>query len=284
MKALYRLIKKPFFGRFEVPWRWPKDADRNDWITVSFESHVGSPLAGLIGDARGRAKGAVVMCHPMGAAAKGFWMRYGHAELLRRAGYHVLLFDLNGFGDSESTHMEYPLDVLAAGLFMQQRYPQLPLGMLGASMGAAAGLCALSQPSHPFKAAVLESTFATLLDFWSHYPLPKLALELTMWVYPAGERRMRPILAAENIQHNPDLLMIYGSGDKYTPVAQGRSLMKPLSRTSRATLWQVDDAEHTHAYRQSPDAYAQKVVGFFDAALDGQTTEHIPTPLVVEGK
>ena len=267
MSYFYRLLKKPFFGRYEQPWQWPQGSDRHDWISVRFKSHNGAQLAGLIGDARGQAKGAIVLCHPMGSAAKGFWIKNGHAELLRSAGYHVLLFDLNGFGESDSTDMEYPLDVLAAGIFMQQRYPHLPLGLMGASMGAAMALCALSHPSHPFKAVVLEAPFAALLDFWSRYPLPKLALQLSMWLYPAGERRLRPILAAENIQHQPDMLLIYGGADEYTPVGQGHSLMKPLSRTCKASLWQVHEAEHTHAYRQQPQQYAQKVCYFFDSAL-----------------
>lgn len=267
MKHFYRLLKKPFFGRFEVPWKWPEHSEPKDWISVRFSGHTGSTLAGLIGDARGRPKGAIVLCHPMGAAAKGFWIKHGHAEFLRQSGYHVLLFDLNGFGESESTHMDYPLDILAAGMFMQQRYANLPIGLMGASMGAAMALCTLSHASHPFKAAVLEAPFATLLDFWSPYPLPKLALQASMWLYPSGERRLRPMLAAEKIQHRPDMLLIYGGADKFTPISQGHSLMKPLSRTCYAELWQVAGAEHTHAYRQQPQQYAEKVRFFFDAAL-----------------
>ena len=112
----YRLFKKPFFGRFMRPWRWPDGIDQGPWQRLSIASGSGARLAALLAEAHTpEAKGAVLLAHPMGTAAKGFWLKQGHAELLRRAGYHVMLFDLNGFGESSSTTMDYPLDVLAAG-------------------------------------------------------------------------------------------------------------------------------------------------------------------------
>jgi len=53
------------------------------------------------------------------------------------------------------------------------------VAVLGASMGAAMSLCAMAQPAHPFKAAVLESAFPTLLHFWSRYPIPRLGIQLS---------------------------------------------------------------------------------------------------------
>ena len=209
--AAYRLFKKPFFGRFMRPWHWPENIDQNQWRRLRIESQSGARLSALLGPAHTtEAKGAVLMCHPMGAAAKGFWMKYGHAEMLRHAGYHVMLVDLNGFGESDSTTMDFPLDVLAAGQALQSLYPGLPVAVLGASMGAAMSVCAMADPMHPFKAAILESAFPTLLHFWLRYPLPRLGIQLSKLVYPAGERRLRPMHAAENLAGSPAVLMIYG--------------------------------------------------------------------------
>lgn len=264
----YRIFKKPFFGRFEKPWRWPEDADREQWQSLSIESESGATIAALSAQAHTEhARGAVLMSHPMGVAAKGFWMKYGHAELLRKAGYHVMVFDLNGFGESTSTTMDFPLDILAAGQALQAKYPELPVAVLGASMGAAMSICAMAQPKHPFKAAVLESAFPTLLHFWSRYPIPKLGIQLSKVVYPSGERRLRPVHAAENLVGNPDILLIYGESDEFTPVKDGKFLWNSLKEKARTEFWQVPGAKHTHAYSVQPHEYEARVVGFLDAKI-----------------
>ncbi|UTW05820.1 alpha/beta hydrolase family protein [Pseudomonas benzenivorans] len=271
----YRLFKKPFFGRFMRPWRWPDGIDQGPWQRLSIASGSGARLAALLAEAHApEAKGAVLLAHPMGTAAKGFWLKQGHAELLRRAGYHVMLFDLNGFGESSSTTMDYPLDVLAAGQALQARYPQLPLALLGASMGAAMSVCALAQAGHPFKAAVLESAFPTLLHFWRRYPIPRLGIQLSRLLYPAGERRLRPLHAATRLVGQPPLLLIYGEDDPYTPVRDGRQLHQALAQATHSEFWQVPGAQHTLAYAAQPEAYAQRVSAFLDSHLAAQGHPH----------
>ncbi len=268
----YRLFKKPFFGRFVKPWRWPDQADRQHWQRLQIASESGATLAALLGPAHtATAKGAVLMSHPMGVVAKGFWMKYGHSEMLRRAGYHVMVFDLNGFGESTSTTMDYPLDVLAAGQALQARYPDLSVAVLGASMGAAMSVCAMAQPHHPFKAAVLESAFPTLLHFWRRYPVPKWGIQLSKLIYPAGERSLRPTYAAEHLVGSPSLLLIYGESDEFTPVEDGKLLWRTLQQKTHTEFWQVPDAEHTHAFAAHPVPYAEKVIGFLDTHLGAES-------------
>jgi len=272
----YQLFKKPFFGRFMRPWLWPESVDRADWKRVTVHSESGAELVALVAESNIKpVKGAVVMVHPMGAIAKGFWLKYGHASLLRDAGYHVMVFDLNGFGESPSTNLEYPLDVVAAGLAMQARYPDLPLAVMGASMGAAMSMCALAKHNHPFKVAVLEGSFPTLLHFWGRYPIPKLSIQLSKIFYPAGEKRMRPLLAADQLVGQPSVLFIYGEADIYTPVKDGKLLWRALSHKTKTDFWAVPDADHTHALRANPDEYSRRVVQFLN--------EHMPQALVAIG-
>ncbi len=272
----YRIFKKPFFGRFVRPWRWPEAVDQSQWQRLSVESESGATIAALLGPAHTQqAKGAVLMSHPMGVVAKGFWMKHGHAELLREAGYHVMVFDLNGFGESTSTTMDYPLDVLAAGQALQAQYPELPVAVMGASMGAAMSVCAMAQPKHPFKAAVLESSFPTLLHFWRRYPIPKLGIQLSKILYPAGERSLRPTYAAEHLVGSPGMLLIYGDADEFTPVKDGKLLWQALKQRTQTEFWQVPDARHTHAYSVQPDEYAERVIGFLDAKLVGNNRREL---------
>lgn len=195
----------------------------------------------------------------MGVMAKGFWMKYGHAEMLRQAGYHEMVFNLNGFGESTSTTIGYPLDILSAGL-------ELLITVLGASMGAAMSVCAMAQIEHPFKAAVLESAFPTLLHFWSHCPVPKLGIQLSKLVYPKGELSLRPHHAAEHLVGTPEIHMIYGEAGVHTG-KRWCLLFAVLKNKTQVDLWIVPNTEHTHAFRLAPDVYQTKVIDFLDDNL-----------------
>lgn len=268
--AAYRLLKKPFFGQFMRPWRWPENVDRSQWQRLQIASSSSAKLSALLGPAHTRTvNGAVLLVHPMGAAAKGFWLKFGHAEMLRHAGYHTMVFDLNGFGESGSSTMDFPQDILTAGQVLQAHYPHLPVAVFGSSMGAAMSVCSMAHPNHPFQVAVLESAFPTLLHFWSRYPIAGLGIRLSRWLYPAGERRLRPIHAAANLVGDPPVLMIYGEADEYTPVEHGRLLWQALQQRTRAVFWQVPGAEHTHAYAANPNEYARTVIEFLDEHLAG---------------
>jgi dipeptidyl aminopeptidase/acylaminoacyl peptidase len=141
------------------------------------------------------------------------------------------------------------------------------VAVVGASMGAAMSVCAMAQPEHPFKAAVLEAAFPTLLHFWSRYPIPKLGIQLSKVVYPAGERSLRPTHAAEHLVGSPALLMIYGDADEFTPIKDGELLWQALRHRTQTEFWQVPGAKHTHAYAAQPKEYAEKVIGFLDRQL-----------------
>jgi hypothetical protein len=44
MPLLHRLLRKPFFGRFEVEWRMPESAQAAGWERVRFDSPNGARL------------------------------------------------------------------------------------------------------------------------------------------------------------------------------------------------------------------------------------------------
>lgn len=279
MAILHRVGKKLFFGRFQKKWRWPENVSESGWERVTFPGASGARLAAVFGAAGAeRAEGAVVLAHPMGTAAKGFWLKQGHAGLLRDHGFHVLAFDFNGFGESESSNFDYPSDVIAAGEYLRQRVAPLPVAVLGCSFGAGYALCAMSKEGHPFRAAVLESTFPSLPFYWRPYPLPHLLLRASQIVYPPFERGLRPILAATQLKAKPHVLLIHGQDDAITPVHVGNQLQSAMSGHSSVELWPVPEAEHNMALKARRDDYAQRVTGFMRRALARQPTVRTAFP------
>jgi uncharacterized protein len=80
-------------------------------------------------------RGGVLLLHPWMAWGKTYFFRRGRIEALRDAGYHVLTFDLPGFGGSGPPRGFYDLDVAAALAFLRERVPGLPLHVWGVSSG-----------------------------------------------------------------------------------------------------------------------------------------------------
>lgn len=267
MTAFHRLAKKVFFSRYQRPWRWPDGVEAGAWEPVTFASSSGARLAALFGPAYGTAVGAVVLAHPMTVAAKGFWLKQGHTELLRRHGFDVLAFDFNGFGESESGNFDYPADVLAAAEYLCQRQPSAPITAVGASFGAGYVLCALANANHRFSGVVLEAAFPSLPYFWRRYPVPSAMLRLSQLLYPKMERNLRPMLAAANLKGKPRVLLIHGEADTISPVIVGEQLKAQMEENGTAELWVVPEAEHSLAFAAAPDLYAQRVVAFLRSSV-----------------
>ncbi|HEV8435511.1 MAG TPA: alpha/beta fold hydrolase [Thermoanaerobaculia bacterium] len=268
MALLHRIGKKVFFGRFQKKWRWPADVPQDGWERVQFKAHNGARLAAVFGAAEaGQASGAVVLAHPMGVAAKGFWLKHGHAGLLRRNGFDVLAFDFNGFGESESADFDYPGDAVAAGEYLRQRVGHDAIGLVGASFGAGYALCAMSRDAHPYRAAVLEGAFPSLPYFWRSYPIPHFLLRVSQFMYPSFERRLRPILAAAELKSRPRVLLVHGDADQVSPVSVGTQLQQAMSNRADADLWIVPAAQHTLAYAAQRDEYARRVTDFLRRSL-----------------
>ncbi|MBL4578056.1 MAG: hypothetical protein JKX74_06250 [Flavobacteriales bacterium] len=104
----YKILKYPFFASFMVKWRNPlPEEEKKDWKVVSAKSKSGGIIQGLFAKSKtDTAKATIVLGHPMGKEAKGFFIKRGYTDLLRDNGFNTLIFDINGFG--ESTHGSFP--------------------------------------------------------------------------------------------------------------------------------------------------------------------------------
>jgi pimeloyl-ACP methyl ester carboxylesterase len=257
------LLKKPFFARFQRPWVWPESVSSERWQRVSFPSRGGAKLVGVFGPSDiNPAQGAVVLAHPLTVAAKGFWLKNGHAELFRRAGFAVLAFDFNGFGESESTDFDYPADIISAGRYLHTIDANLPLAVIGASFGAGWAMCALANELHSFRAAVLEAVFPSLPFYWRRYSLPYSILRLSQLIYPPLERNLRPSDAAKGLQHKPDILLIYGEADTLTPPEIGLVLKSAMSGRAGVEMLTIPKADHNFAFQTAPAFYSHHIISF----------------------
>lgn len=266
---LQALFKKPFLGRFQKPWHWPQGIDPSTWVRLRFDSGRGGLLAGIYGEALGaRPKGGIVCVPPLRLDSKSFYLKTGLARMLREHGYHVLLMDLNGLGESDNIDVRYALDVIAAGKALRERTPGLPTGLMGVSFGATWAACALAEPGHGFEAAVLESGFTTMAEYWRRFPMAHATLKVMNVLMPRLMPRLQALGQMSKARGVREVLFIYAGKDEMSPPSMGERLWAacPLPE-DRRTLWVIPEAEHARVWQTVPDEYRERVLGVFDRQL-----------------
>ena len=257
-------LKKPFFGRFMKPWRWPADVAPEGWQRHAITSASHATLVAVLRETVARpVRGVVVCAHPMGLAAKGFWLRNGHADALLAAGFHVLAFDFNGFGESASTNFDWPADALAVGRWARARYPGLSVHAMAASFGAMHTLNALAVgDDFPYRRVIAEGVPPTLPLFWKAYPFAHAVLQLGRIVTPAVERRLRPEAAITKLPPGVRVLLVHSHGDRWTPVWHGDRLAAAAPAGAQLERLVLQRADHTHGMRDEREAYWPAVERF----------------------
>ena len=196
-------------------------------------------------------------------------------EYLVCAGFTVLAIDLRGHGESEAARMTYGArerrDVLGAVDWLLARgYAPGAIGVLGASMGGVAGIGAAGEEP-AIGALIVDSSCADFpammrAHFRAFTKLPSFFLLGTLLLSRplTGENlaRLRPAELLRAIDRRPTLI-IHASGDRLVPVDHARA----LAVAANADLWITNSQRHLGSFRLDPQAYAQRVVGFFDDSL-----------------
>jgi uncharacterized protein len=192
-------------------------------------------------------------------------LRNGHADALLEAGFHVLAFDFNGFGESPSTNFDWLADIVAAGRWARRRFSGLPVHALAASFGAMHAINALAEADYPFERVVAEGVPPNLPTFWKRVPLAYAMLQVMRLVSPAAERRARPELAITRLKPTTRLLLIHSHGDDWTPVAHGDQIAAAAPPGARLERLLLQRADHTHGMRDERDVYWAAVMRFLSA-------------------
>ncbi|HEX2009858.1 MAG TPA: alpha/beta fold hydrolase [Roseateles sp.] len=216
-------------------------------------------------------RGAVILVHGKDGCRGDVLKVHAGALVqgLTDSGLAVLMIDLRGHGQSSAARLTYGqherFDVLGAVDWLQ-RQGHGPIGVLGASMGAASSLLAAAdEPA--IRALVADSAFA---DFGqmiqrqyrklSHLPgfvLPG-ALAIGRLLTGVALQRVRPLDAAARMAGRPCLL-IHSEGDRFIPAVDAQR----LAAAAGGDLWITPTQGHIGSYRAEPAAYTERVLGFF---------------------
>lgn len=278
-------FERYFLGPLSGPWHWPRAAGAPAlWAPVRFASPRGAGLAGLYGAAEGTPHGTVVLAHPIRAEAKGFFLRTAYPGLLRAAGFHVLLFDFEGFGESGHAGFDIRGDLLAAAAEARRRAPGLPVGVHGACLGGTAALAVIGTPDAPFDAYVVEAAPADWFDAFRRPSsrayglrtrlkqglLPRGLLGAAWLARPFLRAQMRPLGRLRPSGDVRGVLLVYGREDNQLRPGTPERVCAAVSAVlgvGRVAFWEAPSTRHLQAVSADPAGYAREVVGFFERTL-----------------
>jgi fermentation-respiration switch protein FrsA (DUF1100 family) len=242
--------------------------------SVMFMSGSGSLIRAWMSHGR-EGDGAVLLLHGVGEDRESM---NGRALFLHREGFTVLAPDFQGNGESHGDHVTYGAresrDAAAAIGFLHAVVPGERIGVIGVSMGGAAAL--LGDGPLAANAFVLESVYPTIRQAVSNRlgawlgPLGGVARLFTSAVIDridtetgVDESELQPISRIASV--NAPVLLIAGTADRYTPLAEAESLF--ARARAPKTFWAVSGARHEDLYMYAPAEYERRVGTFLERSL-----------------
>jgi fermentation-respiration switch protein FrsA (DUF1100 family) len=197
----------------------------------------------------------------------------GIGAALWRRGANVLLFDHRGRGSSEGELMSLgyfeTLNALAAVGYALFRAPEVPLGVIGYSMGASVAVMIAARDKR-VGAVVADSPFASergLLRALLSKQLGALHLPiaaLTERLLPYDPREVEPLREAAKIAPRATLF-IHGLLDK--TCAPEDAIRLHDAAGDHKELWLLKGAGHCDAYFADREAYCGRVGAFLEEHL-----------------
>lgn len=238
---------------------------------VTFPSASGSTISGwLVEGATNR--GVVILQHGVRADKLTLVSR---AKFLAQAGYTVLMFDFQAHGESSGDVITFGFlesrDSQAAVQFVEKRFPDKPIGVIGISLGAAAAV--LADPPLDVQAMVLEMMYPTIEEATKD--------RIEMRLGPPG-RVLSPLLTAQIPRRagcrSEDLrpinevaklsvpkLFVAGTLDRDTKYSEAQAIFAAAAEPKQ--FLPMEGARHEDLHDFAPDQYEKTVLAFLHTYL-----------------
>lgn len=216
------------------------------------------------------AKGIMLLFHGYNSSKSA---QLGHANVFRTLGYHTFLVDLRGHGDSEGfqTSIGYheAQDVYTAYQYIQTYY-DLPISLMGTSMGAVSILKAMQDYSLDVDKLILECPFASLKDAvysrFENMQIPRILLPELLLFWGGVQNNMN------SWEHNSThyaqsievpTLILYGELDKKVRKQEVNAVFNALAGPKKLVV--LEKAGHDQILADDPPAWTKAVWTFLES-------------------
>jgi alpha-beta hydrolase superfamily lysophospholipase len=252
---LMRTLFRPVFG-----WRGGDTTGLQPFVHTGAD---GSWLTGAVCASRVEpAHGVVLLCHPFLKYGMHYFFRNGYHDWLADAGYHVVAFDFKGFGRSTVGGLSFAADVVALGEWTRQRYPGLPVHLLGTSFGAFHAIHAIATGDTAFASVLFDSVPASVARFFGRGATGAVMrwLGTSRWADATGTR---PIFRSLPLPEGLPRLFLFGADDPFITAAEVDGLRRACGADSVRVY---PGCGHLDVRKAHPGAYRAAILAFFDGA------------------
>jgi alpha-beta hydrolase superfamily lysophospholipase len=222
----------------------------------------------------------IIICHGLGANKSDFTE---FASTLSKEGYHVLLFDFRGHGESggrgSSLGFLEQIDLKGAIEYVKSRADvnRDKIGVYGFSLGAAVAILTVSsirqahdRGENDVKAVVSDSSFTSLKSqgervlkssFLPEIPFLYIAIKIYEIMFRTDIQRIAPVNFIGKLSPTP-VFIIGGERDEQMPASDAEELFKNAREPK--FLWIIKDAFHGGTISSADREYEKRVIEFFD--------------------
>lgn len=194
-----------------------------------------------------------ILSHPISKKGKYYFAGSPTLETYLKNGVPVVVFDFNGFGESDRIDMYYWKDATAVAKKASELYPNAKIILHGTSFGAFHIVRAI--PTLPKgSTAILENVSRSLYDYWKRWFLTRNAVSIIQKLPLQAFRDMEIQSVLRELDYdNLNVEMIACENDRFTPAEE----MKDLARTGHQKIGyhSFASAEHLKASESDPQRY-----------------------------
>ncbi len=200
------------------------------------------------------------------------------AKLLHDRGFHVFAYDARRHGDSGGTFCTYGFyekhdaSMIITWLYGRSDRTVGPVGLFGASMGAAVALQAAALDDR-IRAVAAESGFASLRSVFDEYQkrmiklpwhyLRNIVIKRSELMAHFKANAVSPLEAVRSL-HIP-ILLLHGKADTTIPPSYSEQVY--ASANPPKELWLVPGARHDNMWEEGGEEYRRRIVAFFEQHL-----------------
>ncbi|HMQ07883.1 MAG TPA: hypothetical protein PKC30_11320 [Saprospiraceae bacterium] len=189
----------------------------------------GGKIALSFWEAKQDSKRVVILMHPYRNEAKDYFFSSPHASMYHEMGYHVVVFDVNGFGESDDLDFRFDHDIFVVSQYCMARWNPNILAGHGISFGGAILINGLVRNDHHFTKAIIENC----LDHASNYYRkrnPSLYI-LSLFIFrlvPQAHRFFTYYKRIREVKRPDPVLLLYCNDDDLTTIKMGQRLKENL--------------------------------------------------------
>jgi len=167
----------------------------------------------------------VILAHPYLSDAKLFYLKRPYVDFYLNAGYGVVVFDFNGFGESAFIDFNHDLDILDVAKAVQISFPKVEIFAHGISFGAANLINAITNQKHGISKVIIENCLDKNVHY---YKKRKKMLFFLMKALSPFYRELKQKgdfdQRIKEVKDISELGFIYGEDDDLTTITMGKIL------------------------------------------------------------